>query len=128
MTNPTRYSKHVHVFVNALCVAKAHTIMIKDNYWYCPNALRMSSSHSYLRYIYYSYCFQMIRHEIGVIGYMLPKPINYSVFAALADNDTGVQSTSYCYNFLGNIPRTSYHIDKSTRRRWHIAFCSIVFF
>ena len=67
-------------------------------------------------------------HEIGVIGYMLPKPINYSVFAALADNDTGVQPTSYCYNFLGNIPRTSYHIDKSTRRRWHIAFCSIVFF
>ena len=105
MTNRTRYSKHVHVFVNALCVAKAHTIMIKDNYWYLPNALRMSSSHSYLRYIYYSYCFQMIRHEIGVIGYMLPKPINYSVFAALADNDTGVQPTSYCYNFLGNIPR-----------------------
>ena len=92
MTNPTRYSKHV--FVNALCVAKAHTIMIKDNYWYCPNALRMSSSHSYLRYIYYSYCFQMIRHEIGVIGYMLPKPINYSVFAAPSDNDTGVQPTS----------------------------------
>ena len=54
----------------------------------------------------------MIRHEIGVIGYMLPKPINYSVFAAPSDNDTGVQPTSYCYNFLGNIPRTSYHIDK----------------
>ena len=60
-----------------------------------------------------------------VICYLNPL-ITLFLLLALADNDTGFQPTSYCYNFLGNIPRTSYHIDKSTRRRWHIAFCSIV--